>query len=209
MLFRSGTYMDAKKAQQIGMNPFNASLITQIGNTSLKTAREILLSDERLKELQEIATKIVGTHIMFATDEAFKEAYILELAYWGEGMDFKMLKKFLKKKDLPQLDDPIDNSVIEKRVERDIPVFGDEGYELVKQTGTFLSVSMPDCAECAEKIRECPTHAMSYRDGSVKIRSDLCDGSNCKKCMRFMPQPYSWENLVVEDPVSGASINEE
>jgi len=205
----AGTYMDAKKAQQIGMNPFNASLITQIGNTSLKTAREILLSDERLKELQEIATKIVGTHIMFATDEAFKEAYILELAYWGEGMDFKMLKKFLKKKDLPQLDDPIDNSVIEKRVERDIPVFGDEGYELVKQTGTFLSVSMPDCAECAEKIRECPTHAMSYRDGSVKIRSDLCDGSNCKKCMRFMPQPYSWENLVVEDPVSGASINEE
>ena len=205
----AGTYMDAKKAQQIGMNPFNASLITQIGNTSLKTAREILLSDERLKELQDIATKIVGTHIMFATDEAFKEAYILELAYWGEGMDFKMLKKFLKKKDLPQLDDPIDNSVIEKRVERDIPVFGDEGYELVKQTGTFLSVSMPDCAECAEKIRECPTHAMSYRDGSVKIRSDLCDGSNCKKCMRFMPQPYSWENLVVEDPVSGASINEE
>ena len=205
----AGTYMDAKKAQQIGMNPFNASLITQIGNTSLKTAREILLSDERLKELQEIATKIVGTHIMFATDEAFKESYILELAYWGEGMDFKMLKKFLKKKDLPQLDDPIDNSVIEKRVERDIPVFGDEGYELVKQTGTFLSVSMPDCVECAEKIRECPTHAMSYRDGSVKIRSDLCDGSNCKKCMRFMPQPYSWENLVVEDPVSGASINEE
>jgi len=200
----AGTYMDAKKAQQIGMNPFNASRITQIGNTSLKTAREILLSDERLKELQDIATQVVGTHIMFATDEAFKEAYILELAYWGEGMDFKMLKKFLKKKDLPQLDDPIDNPTVEKLVERDIPVFGDEGYTLVKQTGTFLSVSMPNCAECAEKIRECPTHAMSYKDGAVKIRSDLCDGSNCKKCLRFMPQPYSWENLIVEDPVSGS-----
>ena len=200
----AGTYMDAKKAQQIGMNPFNASRITQIGNTSLKTAREILLSDERLKELQDIATQVVGTHVMFATDEAFKEAYILELAYWGEGMDFKMLKKFLKKKDLPQLDDPIDNPTIEKLVERDIPVFGDEGYTLIKQTGTFLSVSMPNCAECAEKIRECPTHAMSYKDGAVKIRSDLCDGSNCKKCLRFMPQPYSWENLIVEDPVSGS-----
>lgn len=205
----AGTYMDAKKAQQIGMNPYNASTITQIGNTSLKTAREILLSDDRLKELQEIATKIVGTHIMFATDDAFKEAYILELAYWGEGMDFKMLKKFLKKKELPQLDDPIENPTVERLVERDIPIYGDEGYEMIKQTGTFLSIAMPDCAECAEKIRDCPTHAMSYKDGAVKIRSDLCDGSNCKKCLRFMPQPYSWNNLVVEEPVSGSAIEAE
>ncbi|WNY29170.1 hypothetical protein MmiEs2_13930 [Methanimicrococcus stummii] len=205
----AGTYMDAKKAQQIGMNPYNASTITQIGNTSLKTAREILISDERLKELQDIATKIVGTHIMFATDEAFKEAYILELAYWGEGMDFKMFKKFLKKKELPQLDDPIENPAVERLVERDIPVYGDEGYEMIKQTGTFLSVAMPGCAECAEKIRECPTHAMSYKDDAVKIRSDLCDGSNCKKCLRFMPPPYSWDNLVVEDPVSGSAVEAE
>ncbi|MDL2261675.1 methylamine methyltransferase corrinoid protein reductive activase [Methanimicrococcus sp. OttesenSCG-928-J09] len=205
----AGTYMDAKKAQQIGMNPYNAEVLTQIGNTSLKTAREILLSDDRLKELQEIATQIVGTHVMFATDEAFKDAYILELGYWGEGMDFKMLKKFLKKKELPMLDDPIENPTVERLVERDIPVFGDEGYEMIKQTGTFLSVAMPDCAECAEKIRECPTHAMSYKDGAVKIRSDLCDGSNCKKCLRFMPQPYSWENLVVEDPVSGSTVEAE
>lgn len=205
----AGTYMDARKAQQIGMNPYNASVLTQIGNTSLKTAREILLSDERLKELQDIATQIVGTHVMFATDAAFKEAYILELAYWGEGMDFKMLKKFLKKKDLPQLDDPVENPVIEKLVERDIPIFGDEGYEMIKQTGTFLVVPMPGCTECAEKIRECPTHAMMYKDDAVKIRSDLCDGSNCKKCLRFMPTPYSWDNLVVEDPVSGSTVEVE
>ncbi|MDY0267134.1 MAG: methylamine methyltransferase corrinoid protein reductive activase [Methanimicrococcus sp.] len=202
----AGTYMDAAKAQKIGMNPYNASLITQIGNTSLKTAREILLSDDRLKELQEIATKIVGTHIMFATDNAFKEAYILELAYWGEGMDFKMLKKFLKKKNLPQLDDPIDNPKVERLVERDIPIFGDEGYAMIKQTGTFLVIPMPDCSECAEKIRLCPTHAMSYKDGAVKIRSDLCDGSNCKKCLRFMPAPYSWDNLTVGEPVLGNTM---
>ena len=202
----AGTYMDARKAQQIGMNPYNASLITQIGNTSLKTAREILLSDDRLKELQEIATQIVGTHVMFATDPAFKEAYILELAYWGEGMDFKMLKKFLKKKELPQLDDPIQDSVIEKLVERDIPIHGDEGYEMIKQTGTHMLVPMPGCGECAEKIRECPTHAMSYKNDNVRIRSDLCDGSNCKKCMRFMPQPFSWANLVIDEATPGSEV---
>ena len=205
----AGTYMDAVKAQQIGMNPYNASTITQIGNTSLKTAREILLSDERLKELQEIATKVVGTHIMFATDDAFKEAYILELAYWGEGMDFKMLKKFLKKKELPQLDDPIENPTVERYVERDIPVYGDEGYEMIRQTGTYLSIAMSDCSECNEKIRECPTHAMSCRDGAIKIRSDLCDGSNCKKCQRFMPPPFSWNDLVVEEPVAGSTVEVE
>lgn len=205
----AGTYMDAKKAQKVGMNPYSAPTLTQIGNTSLKTAREILLSDDRLKELQEIATKIVGTHVMFATDEAFKDAYILELAYWGEGMDFKMLNKFLKKKELPQLGEPVENPVVEKLVERDIPVFGDEGYEMIKQTGTFLVVPMPGCSECAEKIRECPTHAMAYKDGAVKIRSDLCDGSNCKRCLRFMPKPYSWDKLTVEEPVAGNTIEAE
>ncbi|WNY25658.1 methylamine methyltransferase corrinoid protein reductive activase [Methanolapillus millepedarum] len=201
----AGTYMDAKKAQKIGMNPYNAERITQIGNTSLKMAREILLSDERLKELQQIATKIVGTHVMFATDPAFKEAYILELAYWGEGMDFKMLKKFLKKKDLPQIDEPTGDPVVDKMVERDIPVFGDEGYELIKQTGTYLSMKIDNCSDCKERIRECPTHAMSFKDNVVRIRSDLCDGSNCKKCTRFMPKEvFSWNLLTVEDVVPGA-----
>jgi len=197
----AGTYVDAKKALMVGMNPYNASLITQIGNTSLKTAREILLSDERLKELQEIATQIVGTHVMFATSPTFKEAYILELAYWSEGMDFKMLKKFLKKKELPQIDEPTGEATIQKTHERDIPIFGDEGYEMIRQTGTFLSMKIDNCSECAEKIRECPTHAMSYKEGVLRIRSDLCDGSNCRKCTRFMPKEiFGWDRLSVEQP---------
>ncbi|MEZ5335812.1 MAG: ASKHA domain-containing protein [Methanolobus sp.] len=74
--------------------------VIQIGNTSLIVAREILLSEDRLWELQDIAVKIVSNHVMFATDPAFKEAYIQEISYWTEGMPFKMLKKFLKKKGL-------------------------------------------------------------------------------------------------------------
>jgi len=197
----AGTYVDANKAQMIGMNPYNASLITQIGNTSLKTAREILLSDERLKELQQIATQIVGTHVMFATSPTFKEAYILELAYWGEGMDFKMLQKFLKKKGLPQISEPVGNATIQKTHERDIPVFGDEGYEMIRQTGTFLSMKINNYPECAEKIRECPTHAMSFKEDIIRIRSDLCDGSNCRRCTRFMPKDvFGWDRLSVEQP---------
>ncbi len=94
----AGTYMDAAKAHKVGMIPYNANYVSQIGNTSLTVAREILLSEDRLWELQTIAKEIVGTHVMFATSDAFKEAYMLELAYWNEGMAFKMLQKFLKKK---------------------------------------------------------------------------------------------------------------
>lgn len=201
----SGTYMDAFKAYKIGMNPYNVDHITQIGNTSLKMAREILLSEERLQELQEIADKIVGTHVMFATDRVFKEVYILEIAYWGEGMNFKMFKKFLKKKELPLIDDPNKTPKIDKRVEKDIPDFGRDGLEIVRKTGTYLAMKVDD-PRSLEWIKVCPTHAMSYKDGFVKIRSDLCDGSNCKKCTRsFPPEIFGWDRLKVTD-VEASSI---
>ena len=75
----AGTYMDAAKAHKVGMIPYNASYVSQIGNTSLTIAREILLSEDRLWELQAIAKEIVGTHVMFATSEAFKEAYFSQM----------------------------------------------------------------------------------------------------------------------------------
>ena len=89
----AGTYMDAAKAQKIGLIPYASRRICQIGNTSLTLAKEILLSEERLWELQDVANKIIGTHIMFATAPEFRDAYVLELAYWEEGMPFKMFKK--------------------------------------------------------------------------------------------------------------------
>ena len=195
----AGTYMDAAKAYRIGMNPYNVDLITQIGNTSLKTAREILLSEDRLRELQDIASKIVGTHVMFATSDVFKKIYILELSYWGEGMSFKMFWKFLKKKSLPETEEPTKTPVIDRRVERDIPVFGDEGYQMIRRTGTYLAMKVED-PRCAEWIKECPTHAMSWKDNMIRIRSDLCDGSNCRKCRRTIPPDiFSWDRLTVMD----------
>jgi len=57
----AGTYMDAAKAQKIGLIPYATEKISQLGNTSLAVAREILLSERRLWELQEIASQIIGT----------------------------------------------------------------------------------------------------------------------------------------------------
>ncbi|MGB9928151.1 MAG: methylamine methyltransferase corrinoid protein reductive activase [Methanosarcina sp.] len=195
----AGTYMDAPKAHQVGMIPYNASYVSQIGNTSLIVAREILLSEDRLWELQAIAKKIVGTHVMFATSDAFKEAYLLELAYWNEGMAFKMLQKFLKKKNLPMLGEPSSDLKVDKRVERDIPVLGEEGLEVLERVGTYLVMDIEDCEECQKCVKVCPTGALRVdKGGAVKIRTDLCDGANCQRCLHVCPDDrFKWENLTV------------
>jgi len=195
----AGTYMDAAKAHQVGMIPYNASYVSQIGNTSLTVAREILLSEDRLWELQAIAKEILGTHVMFATSEAFKEAYLLELAYWNEGMAFKMLQKFLKKKKLPMIGEPSTILKIDRQVERDIPVLGEEGLEVLEKVGTYLTMVIEDCQGCKKCVKVCPNGALRMDDtGLVKIRTDLCDGANCQRCLHACPDDrFKWENLTV------------
>jgi methylamine methyltransferase corrinoid protein reductive activase len=195
----AGTYMDAAKAQKIGLIPYGTGRICQLGNTSLILAKEILVSEDRLWELQDIANKIIGTHTMFATAPEFSNAYVLELAYWEEGMPMKMFKKYLKKKGLPVLGDPLENPIIEKRVERDIPVLGEEGLHVLERVGTYLSMLVEDCPECQKCIKVCPNDAISIDENNrVLISTDLCDGSHCQKCIRACPgDKFNWENLEV------------
>jgi methylamine methyltransferase corrinoid protein reductive activase len=194
--------MDAAKAQKIGLIPYSTGRICQLGNTSLALAREVLLSEERLWELQDIANKIIGTHIMFATSPQFRDIYILELAYWEEGMPFKMFKKYLKKKGLPGLGDPIENPILDQCVKRDIPVFGDEGLHIIEKVGSYMTTTIK-CPECKKCIKACPNDAISIDDeGNVMISTDLCDGLHCQKCVRACPpDKYNWENLQVFKPV--------
>jgi methylamine methyltransferase corrinoid protein reductive activase len=195
----AGTYMDAAKAHHIGMIPYNAHYVSQIGNTSLTVAREILLSEERLWELQAIAKKIVGTHVMFATSNTFKEAYLLELAYWNEGMDFKMFQKFLKKKKLPMIDNPSSILKIDRLVERDIPELGDEGLEVLEKVGTYLTTAVEGKSGCRKCVKICPNGALRIdENGIIKISTDLCDGANCQRCQHVCPDNrFNWEELTV------------
>lgn len=197
----AGTYMDAVKAQKIGLIPYPTGKIAQLGNTSLAVAREILLSEERLWELQDIASQIIGTHIMFALVPEFRDAYVLELAYWEEGMPFKMFKKYLKKKGLPSLDEPISNPVVDKRVERDIPVLGEEGLHVLERVGTYMTMVV-DCPECKRCIKVCPNDAITIdEENRVMISTDLCEGAHCQKCIRACPpDKFNWENLEIFKP---------
>ena len=197
----SGTYVDALKSYKLGMSPFNVDYISQIGNTSLVVSREILLSEDRLWQLQDIANKIVGHHTMFAIEPAFRDTYILELAYWDEGMPFKMLKKYLKKKKLPQIDEPKKSPKVEKRVVKDIPVLGEEGLYVLENVGTYLTMDLDEPDECQSSVAVCPTNAITIDDaGKVLIRTDLCDGVHCQKCVRECSTgELTWDRLKVVD----------
>ena len=198
----AGTYMDAAKAQKIGLVPYSTGKVCQLGNTSLEVAREILLSESRLWELQDIANQMSDTHIMLATTSEFRDAYILEIAYWEEGMPFKMFKKYLKKKGLPGLDDPIDNPVIERRVKRDIPVHGEEGLHILERTGTYMTM-LVECPECRKCIKVCPNDAITIdeENRSIIIATDLCEGVHCQKCLKTCPpDKFNWKSLKVFEP---------
>jgi methylamine methyltransferase corrinoid protein reductive activase len=198
----AGTYMDAAKAQKIGLVPYSTGKICQLGNTSLAVAREILLSESRLWELQDIANQMSDTHIMLATTSEFRDAYILEIAYWEEGMPFKTFKKYLKKKGLPGLDDPIDNPVIERRVKRDIPVYGEEGLHILERTGTYMTM-LVECPECRKCIKVCPNDVITIdeENRSIIIATDLCEGVHCHKCLKTCPpDKFNWKSLKVFEP---------
>lgn len=195
----AGTYMDAAKAHHIGMIPYNAHYVSQIGNTSLAVAREILLSEERLWELQAIAKEILGTHVMFASSDVFKEAYLLELAYWNEGMGLIMLQKFLKKKKLPIINEPSPILKIDRQVEKDIPELGEEGLVVLEKVGTYLTAAVEGNKGCRKCVTICPNGALRMdENGVIKIRTDLCDGANCQRCQHVCPDGrFNWEELTV------------
>jgi len=184
----SGTYVDALKAQEIGMIPARVKKIFQMGNTSLAMARDMVRDEAKLWHMKEVADDLRQHHCMFAASKVFEKVYILELSYWTEGMPLKQYQKFLKKFGLPPLEEVSAIPQVIKTVEKDIPDLGLMGLKIIPDIGQRKTVFFEDCLGDGACIDECPENAleMEEQDGKfgITINLALCDGVACRRCER-------------------------
>jgi Uncharacterized metal-binding protein len=189
----SGTYVDAHKAQAIGMVPASATKIYQIGNTSLMLARDLVMDPEHVWEIEKIAMAMRATHSMFAEAPVFKTMYILELGYWTEGMPWDLYLKFTKKAGLtPPRERPGDVEVI-KLVERDIPDLGRRGLTVVTDVGMRMIACFEGCTDCGTCQEACPEDAIEIthdKEGrpQIEVQSARCLGLSCLRCEIVCPE---------------------
>lgn len=189
----SGTYVDAVKAQQVGLLPPSCSQIYQFGNTSLALALDIVRDPEVMDKLQSLANSIRANHIMFATDKVFEKVFIQELAYWTEGMPIDVYNMMLGLEDIQQLPEIKGTPKVTRTVLRDIPDLGFKGLRVLRDIGIYVRGSFEDCTGCEACAKECPENAIKVQQGGpsgyqVEVASDLCNGTACLRCERICPQ---------------------
>ena len=184
----SGTYVDAFKAQEIGMIPSGVQKIYQVGNTSLAMARDVVKSDDALWHMKQVADDLRQHHCMFAASKTFEKVYILELSFWTEGMPFAQYQKFLKKYGLPEIQEVTGRPEVIKTVERDIPDLGLMGLKIVSDIGRMRSCRFDGCIGCEVCVVECPENALEMEaekeEYRLSINLALCDGVACRRCER-------------------------
>ncbi|MBU0475633.1 MAG: methylamine methyltransferase corrinoid protein reductive activase [Bacteroidetes bacterium] len=182
----AGTYVDAKKALQVGMIPPSVKKTYQVGNTSLAMACRLAKNPNDLEFMSSLASKLRDTHYIFASSDIFKKIFILELSYWTEGMPLSMYRNFLKKYSFPALPNADGNPEIIRTVKRDIDDLGLFGLKTIPNIGRIVKRNFDQCTICNVCIDVCPTNALSIlsESGSISIilNEALCRGVSCKKC---------------------------
>lgn len=182
----SGTYVDAIKAQEIGMIPAGVKTIYQVGNTSLAMARDMVRDMDQLWRVKQVSDDLREHHVMFATSKVFEKVYILELSLWTEGMPLEQYQKFLEMYGLPPLKETSDTPRVIKLVQKDIPDLGLMGLEIIHDIGERRAIVFEGCIGDAACLDECPEDALEMEhqgdDFEININLSLCDGVACRRC---------------------------
>ncbi len=182
----SGTYVDALKAQKIGMIPKGVKKIYQVGNSSLAMARDMVHNEDELWRMKRIANDLRQHHCMFADSKAFEKVYVLELSYWTQGMPMNQYQQFLKKFGLPPLKETGMIPEVIKTVQKDIPELGAQGLQIISDIGEHKTTVFEGCIGCDACVEECPENAlyMEEEGGDFSITMDLarCNGLACRRC---------------------------
>lgn len=188
----SGTYVDAIKAQKVGLVPPTVKRIFQVGNTSLRLATDIVRDPTYIDEIQEVADSIRAQHIMFAEDETFEKVYVQELAYWNEGMPFSTYNEMLKRFGIQKLPINMEKVEVHERVMRDITDVGKKGLKVIREVGGTLYKEFEGCTGCGKCKKVCPEDAITIEEKNgefgISVSTGRCIGSRCLKCEINCPE---------------------
>lgn len=188
----SGTYVDALKAQKAGLIPPSVKNIFQLGNTSLLMARELALNKNKLEEMVSLSIELKKTHFMLAKSEVFKKVYILEMAYWNEGMPMQQYQDFLMKYGYKKFTSSFQHSKTHKLTNRDIDNLGKYGLKIISDFGRIIKRNITGCTLCKKCMTHCPQKAISISsDNNLPIlflNESLCYGASCRKCENVCPE---------------------
>jgi methylamine methyltransferase corrinoid protein reductive activase len=186
----SGTYVDALKAQKIGMIPKGVNKIYQVGNSSLAMAGDMVRNVDELWRMKRIASDLRQHHCMFADSKIFEKVYVLELSYWTEGMSMDQYHNFLRKFKLPPIKETAVVSKVIKTVKQDIPELGIRGLSIISDIGEQKTIIFEDCIGCNACVEECPENALYIKEEeedcfSITMDLALCNGLACGRCEKI------------------------
>jgi len=207
----SGTYVDALKAQQLGMIPPRVKNIYQVGNTSLAMARDLVLDPRALETMIDLARNLRQTHCMFASSKVFEKVYILELSYWTEGMPYSQYQTFLRKYGFPELVHIEGSPEVIRTVRRDIDDLGRLGLVTISDLGLQIERQFDGCLLCLECIESCSENALRVIEDSdpptIVLDQSLCNGVACRRCERACPEKcFQLSNFFISQET--ATVND-
>ncbi|WP_205623753.1 methylamine methyltransferase corrinoid protein reductive activase [Desulfogranum japonicum] len=189
----AGTYVDPVKAMFMGWVPAYTKKIVQVGNTSLKMARHLVMDPAQLDVMQRLADRIRPDHYVLAASDTFKKMYMLELAYWTEGMPMTSYRTMLTRYGVKAFPETVSApEILQAGAIGDLGNPGVQELSVVSDPGEILLLSIEGCTACSGCVDACPQSALelSFKENRpvVQLYHSRCAGVSCKRCEHVCPE---------------------
>ena len=138
---------------------------------------------------------------MLATSKIFKNAYLLELSYWTEGMPLDHYHKFVKRYQFFNIPKQFTKPEVISPIRNDLGEVGAKGVSIVDLPEMSQGMTFKGCIGCLECAENCPENALVLDSSSGKdrfiIKYPLCYGLSCRKCEKSCPEKvFSYLGLI-------------
>ena len=153
---------------------------------------DLVADPGKLELIRDLAHRIRADHCMLAGSDTFKKVFILELAYWGEGMPMDVYRSLLAGYGLKDIPVTVHPPEILRLARRDIREYGKLGLRVIDPVCRAIKRQVEGCTACRACIRDCPQSALSLNNREqppeITLVPSRCAGVSCKRCEQVCPE---------------------